>query len=116
MGAPDMSVWTRVTFLSTVFFAATAFAETREAAWMLQTNLLERTEGKSDAALPNVLILGDSISMVCAELGVQTVDLSAIGERNYDKQPDGAHYNDEGNDLLAAAVSAAVESALKRKF
>ena len=260
-----MSVWTRVTFLSAVFFAATAFAETREAAWMLQTNLLERTEGKSDAALPNVLILGDSISMgytpfvkkrlagvanvsrpkcncaatqfyfrerngmkdwvgtnrwdvitvncgiwdicymkgdpvgtdhywgkkelsalpplqrgtairdlgfhvrtpileymanlrkiltylkskgatvifplttpcpayqyddrcglsrvynevasaVCAELGVQTVDLSAIGERNYDKQPDGAHYSDEGNDLLAAAVSAAVESALKRKF
>ena len=61
-------------------------------------------------------VYNEVASAVCAELGVQTVDLSAIGERNYDKQPDGAHYNDEGNDLLAAAVSAAVESALKRKF
>ena len=52
---------------------------------------------------------------VCRELGVETVDLYAVGERNYDKQPDGAHYNDEGNDILAAAVSAAVQSALEQR-
>ena len=52
---------------------------------------------------------------VCRELGVETVDLYAVGERNYDKQPDGAHYNDEGNDILVAAVSAAVQSALKQR-
>jgi len=51
---------------------------------------------------------------VCRELDVKTVDLYAIGERNYDKQPDGAHYNDEGNDLLATAVSEAIKSALKK--
>jgi len=52
---------------------------------------------------------------VCEELGVKTVDLYAVGERNYDKQPDGAHYNDAGNDLLAEAVAAEVVSALKRR-
>ena len=32
-------------------------------AWMLQTNLLEKSEAVATANLPNVLILGDSISM-----------------------------------------------------
>lgn len=52
---------------------------------------------------------------VCRELGVPTIDLYAIGERNYDNQPDGAHYNDVGNDQLAEAVAEAVISALRAR-
>ena len=66
-----------------------------------------------------VLVVGGGCAgiaaAVCAEMGVKTVDLYAVGERNYDKQPDGAHYNDEGNDILAAAVSDAVVAALRER-
>ena len=43
------------------------------------------------------------------------MDLYAIGERNYDNQPDGAHYNDVGNDQLAEAVVEAVLAALRAR-
>ena len=57
-------------------------------------------------------VYNEVASGVCRELDVPTVDLYAVGERNYDNQPDGAHYNDIGNDLLAEAVAKAVRSAL----
>ena len=60
-------------------------------------------------------VYNEVAAAVCAEMGVKTVDLYAVGERNYDKQPDGAHYNDEGNDILAAAVSDAVVAALRER-
>ena len=41
---------------------------------------------------------------VCRELAVKAVDLHAVGERNYDNQGDGAHYNETGSDALAAAL------------
>lgn len=52
--------------------------------------------------------------MVCAELGVKTIDLYAVAERNYDNQNDGCHFNDRGNDALAAAICDVIESQLKR--
>ena len=52
---------------------------------------------------------------VCGELDVDTLDLYSVGERNYDNQPDGAHYNDAGNDDMATAVSGAVVSALAER-
>lgn len=60
-------------------------------------------------------VYNEVAAAVCAELEVKTVDLYAVGERNYDKQPDGAHYDDAGNDALAAAVSAAIQSALQKR-
>ena len=49
---------------------------------------------------------------VCAELGVRTVDLYAVAERNYDKIKDRCHFNDAGNDLLAETLVTAVTDAL----
>lgn len=49
---------------------------------------------------------------VCAELGVRTVDLYAVAERNYDKIKDKCHFNDAGNDILAEALVTAVTEEL----
>ena len=56
----------------------------------------------------------DVAAHVCRELGVEVLDLYAVAERNYDKQKDGCHFSDEGNDILAAAVVDLLESE-KRK-
>ena len=48
-------------------------------------------------------------------MDVKTIDLYAVGERSYDRQPDGVHYDDEGYDRLAAAVSEAVLTALRER-
>ena len=60
-------------------------------------------------------VYNEVASGVCGELGVGTLDLYSVGERNYDNQPDGAHYNDAGNDDMATAVSGAVVSALAER-
>ena len=110
-------------------------------AWLLQTNLLEKGSARADR-LPNVLILGDSISLgytpavkrklagranvsrpgcnaynelaadVCKELGVAVDDLYAVAERHLDCQTDGCHFNAKGYDFLAEAVA---ESVLPRR-
>jgi len=49
---------------------------------------------------------------VCAGLGVRTADLYAVGERLYDHQPDEVHYDDAGNDALAAALCDEIEKSL----
>lgn len=51
---------------------------------------------------------------VCNDLDVATVDLYAVGERNYDNQPDKAHYNDAGNEDLAETVAEAIRAALDK--
>ena len=110
-------------------------------AWLLQTNLLEKGSARVDR-LPNVLILGDSISLgytpavkrklagranvsrpgcnaynelaadVCKELGVAVDDLYTVAERHLDCQTDGCHFNAKGYDFLAEAVA---ESVLPRR-
>ena len=50
--------------------------------------------------------------MVCRELAVKTVDLYSVGEKNYDNQDDGVHYNETGNDVLAATLEAEIRRAL----
>lgn len=52
---------------------------------------------------------------VCRDLKVSTVDLYSVGERNYDNQPDKAHYNDAGNNDLASAVAEAVRTAIDKR-
>lgn len=51
----------------------------------------------------------DVAAHVCRELGVEVLDLYAVAERNYDKQKDGCHFNDEGNAILAEAVVKCLE-------
>jgi len=46
----------------------------------------------------------DVASHVCRELGVETLDLYAVAERNYDKQIDGCHFTNDGYDIMAKAV------------
>jgi len=51
---------------------------------------------------------------VCAELGVETVDLYAVGERNYGHQPDKVHYDGVGNDALAAEIERTLRRVVKK--
>ena len=50
---------------------------------------------------------------VCDEMGVKTVDFYALAERNYEKIYDGAHFNDEGNGILAGALAKEIVAALR---
>ena len=52
---------------------------------------------------------------VCKGLSVPTIDLYAVGERNYDHQPDHCHYDDVGNDALAECICAEVKRALGKR-
>ena len=52
---------------------------------------------------------------VCKGLSVQTIDLYAVGERNYRHQPDRCHYDDVGNDALAECICSEVKHALERR-
>ncbi len=54
----------------------------------------------------------EEAATVCRKLGVRTVDLYAVGEKNYDNQGDGTHYNETGNDALAAALEKDIRHAL----
>jgi len=49
---------------------------------------------------------------ICRELSVGTVDLYAVGERNYRHQPDETHYDDVGNDDLAQCLEAEIRRVL----
>ena len=60
-------------------------------------------------------VYNEVASGVCDELNVGTVDLYSVGERNYDNQPDGAHYNDIGNGQMSEALSDAVVAALTER-